>query len=72
MTIFEFLRQLEERRVLFRLEKFRESLMVSLAVPGERWEVEFFEDGSVEVERFLSRGEVGDSSMLETLWQLTE
>jgi hypothetical protein len=26
--------------------------MVQIAVPGERWEVEFFEDGHVEVEVF--------------------
>jgi len=28
--------------------------MVDIAVPGERWEVEFFEDGHVEVEVFRS------------------
>ena len=30
--------------------------MVLLAVPGERWEVEFFADGSVEVEVFCELG----------------
>ncbi len=30
--------------------------MVKVAVPGERWEVEFFEDGRVDVEVFRSSG----------------
>jgi hypothetical protein len=32
--------------------------MVLVTVPGERWEVEFFADGSIEVERFISNGEI--------------
>ncbi len=28
--------------------------MFHIAVPGERWEVEVFADGNVEVERFIS------------------
>jgi hypothetical protein len=31
------------------------------AAAAERWEVEFFEDGSVEVERFASAGGVEDA-----------
>ena len=30
--------------------------MVTVAVPGERWEIEFINDGTVEVERFESAG----------------
>ncbi len=33
-----------------------EAVMVALAVPGERWEIEFFTDGRIEVERFVSQG----------------
>ncbi len=43
--------------------------MVELAIPGERWEVEFFEDGHVEVERFRSHpGGLEDESILEQLF----
>jgi hypothetical protein len=31
------------------------------ATAAERWEVEFFEDGSVEIERFASAGGVEDT-----------
>jgi len=30
--------------------------MISVALPGERWEIEFFEDGHIELERFVSQG----------------
>jgi hypothetical protein len=32
--------------------------MVEIAVPGERWEVEFLEDGAIEVEVFRSSGSI--------------
>ena len=43
--------------------------MVLLAVPGERWEVEFFADGSVEVEVFVSSGGVQGPELLTRLFQ---
>ncbi len=30
--------------------------MVRVSVPGEIWELETFEDGTIELERFLSQG----------------
>lgn len=47
--------ELEARHVPYALMTVRpDALMVSLAVPGERWEVEFFDDGRVLVERFVT------------------
>ena len=43
--------------------------MFTIAVPGERWEVEFFSDGSIEVEVFLSNGEIYDANKLSDLFQ---
>lgn len=42
--------------------------MVEIAVPGQRWEVEFFADGNIEVEKFISDGTLFDKSELETLF----
>jgi hypothetical protein len=42
--------------------------MVIVAVPGERWEIEFFEDDHVEVERFVSSGTIEDESALDDLF----
>jgi hypothetical protein len=44
-----------------------EAILVEIAVPGERWEVEFFEDGSVEAEVFKSDGTIHDASVLSQL-----
>lgn len=43
--------------------------MVLIAVPGQRWEVEFFVDGHVEIERFVSTkdGVVNDARLLDAL-----
>ncbi len=50
-----FLSELEERNIFYRLSHVREeTIMVEIAVPGERWEVEFFADGHLEVETFLA------------------
>jgi hypothetical protein len=47
--LLEFLTQLEQRKIHYTLEHNRkEAIMVLIAVPGERWEVEFFADSEVE------------------------
>jgi hypothetical protein len=54
-----FLSDLEQKGISYTLAHNRdEAMMVLIAVPGERWEVEFLSDGSVEVERFISSGEI--------------
>ncbi len=66
--LLAFLDRLERDKVWYRIEHVRDSLMVLLATPGERWEVEFFEDGRVEVERFTSPGRMEDESALARLF----
>ncbi len=41
--------------------------MVLVAIPGQRWEVEFFEDGHVEVARFISPGKIEDKDVLSEI-----
>lgn len=48
--------ELDRRRANYELKIVRDALMVMVSVPGERWEIEFFDDGRVEVERFISQG----------------
>lgn len=64
-----FLERLDAEKLSYRLEHVRDSLMVIIAVPGERWEVEFFDDGHVEVERFKSPGEIDGEEALEVLFE---
>ena len=42
--------------------------MVIAVVPGQRWEIEFMSDGTVEVERFVSDGTIEDASAIEVLF----
>jgi hypothetical protein len=62
------LKQLEEAHIHYTLACHREdAIMVLVTVPGERWEVEFLGDGSIEVERFLSNGEIYSEEALHEL-----
>lgn len=62
-----FLKDLERGKIHYILQSCRdEAIMVIVTMPGERWEVEFLTDGSVEVERFVSNGEIyGEESLRE-------
>ena len=54
--------------IAFKLNQDRdEAIMVEVAVPGERWEIEFLDDGSVEAEVFRSDGTIYDVSVLDHL-----
>ena len=66
--LYAFLEQLEEAGIFFTLQRIRESIMVNVVVPGERWEVEFFEDGHVVVERFVTAGDLLDEKALNSLF----
>lgn len=66
-----FLNQLEQEKISYTLAHHRdETIMVNVAVAGERWEVEFFEDGSVEVERFISSGEINGEEVFSELFTM--
>jgi hypothetical protein len=55
--LLDFLDELEQRKISFTLRRSRSgTIMVEIAVPGERWEVEFFADGHVEIEVFRGGG----------------
>ncbi|BAZ15538.1 hypothetical protein NIES4071_74100 [Calothrix sp. NIES-4071] len=56
IKLTNFINQLERYKIHYTLAHHREeAIMVMAAIPGQRWEIEFFNDGSVEVERFISK-----------------
>ena len=65
--LIDFLEKLEERKIYFKLNKIRDSILIEIAVPGQRWEVEFMSDGSIEIEKFVSDGTIFDNKEIETL-----
>ena len=66
--LLTFLNKLDENDIYYRLNKVRDAILVEIASPGERWEVEFFPDGNIEVEKFLTTGEILDVSALSDLF----
>ncbi|MCI0488904.1 MAG: hypothetical protein L0229_20120 [Blastocatellia bacterium] len=67
--LITFLSDLERRGISYSLAHNRdEAIMVMAAVPGERWEIEFLDDGLVEVERFISDGQICGEEILNELF----
>ncbi|KOP84137.1 hypothetical protein AN957_21885 [Cytobacillus solani] len=68
--LIHFLNKLEESKIFYKLNKVRnEAIMVEIAVPGQRWEVEFMEDGTVEIEKFISDSNFYDLKEIEKLFR---
>lgn len=68
-----FLDALDRHKIYFRLERVRsEALMVKVDIPGERWEIEFFAEGEVEIEIFRAAncGIIGGSEAQAALRRL--
>lgn len=69
ISLFELLDKLRKAKIHFSLSSHREeAIMVEIATPGQRWEVEFFRDGTVEIEKFHSNGVISDQTELKTLF----
>ncbi len=55
--LLDFCVALNQRKAHYELLVVRpEAVMVLVSIPGERWEIEFFRDGHIELERFVSQG----------------
>ena len=66
-----FLQKLELHKIHYTIEHNRdEYIMVLVAIPGERWEVEFDAEGNIEIEVFKnSTGVYSDEHMLDKLFE---
>jgi hypothetical protein len=63
------LTEFERKGISYSLAHNREeAIMVIAAAPGERWEIEFLVDGSVEIERFTSDGQIYGQEVLSELF----
>jgi hypothetical protein len=65
----QLLNELEQKKISYTLAHNREdAVMVIVATPGERWEIEFLSDGSIEIEKFISTGEITGVESLRELF----
>jgi hypothetical protein len=68
--LLEFLKRLSKEKIAYQLKHHCEqSITVHIDVPGEKWEVDFFDFGQIWVEVFKSDGVVHDQSKLEEFFQ---
>ena len=71
-SILDLLRRLDEAKIAYELRHSRDdALMIEVAVPGQRWEIEFVDyddEVQIEVERFVSNGHIDDESALDELF----
>jgi hypothetical protein len=67
--LFVFLHRLERKNIYYKLNRIRDSVLVEVAVPGQRWEVEFFEDNHMEIEKFTSDGKLYDDKEMDVLFR---
>jgi hypothetical protein len=60
-SLIAFLERLDESRIHYQLGYFgNDRITVQIAVPGERWEIEFLSTGEIETEVFRSNGTIQD------------
>lgn len=65
--LIDFLDKLDDKEIYYRLNRVSDSILVEVAVPGQRWEVEFDRNGHVQIERFISEGFIMDETSIEGL-----
>lgn len=67
-NLISFLNKLEQAKIHYRLSKVREDfIMVEIAIPGQRLEVEFSDDDVV-IEKFIADGSIYTESELDVLF----
>ena len=68
--VLDFAARLDAAKIGYELAINREDMiMFTVAVPGELWEVEFAQDGSVDVEIFRSGEEMKGEGQLAELFE---
>ncbi len=64
------LNQLQQQKIDYKISHHRdEAVMITVSLVGERWEIEFLENGDIEVEKFISNGEIKGEEALKELFE---
>lgn len=68
--LLRFLARLKAAHIYYRLSDPTEgAVMVEVSVPGERWEIEFHEDGRISAEVLVSSKGVQGQEIFDDLFQ---
>jgi hypothetical protein len=70
-ALLTLLQRLDKAKISYQLRHSRsDAIMVVAFAPGQYWEIEFLQDGDIDIERFRSDGEIDDESVLQELFDL--
>ena len=65
-----FLNQLEQQKINYQIPHPRDAaVMRTVSIVGEPWEIEFLENGDIEVEKFISNGEIEGEEALKEIFE---
>lgn len=67
--LINFLNKLEDNKIYYKLNKIRDSILIEVVVPGQRWEIEYMSDGTIEIEKFISTGKIFDKEEIDVLFR---
>ncbi|MFA6291003.1 MAG: hypothetical protein WC637_04435 [Victivallales bacterium] len=67
--LYQLLQRLEDATIFFTISRHRpDTILVSITVPGERIEIDVFDDGHMEVSRFKGNESiVGNSDLVNDI-----
>jgi len=69
--LLQFLERLSQAKIPYQMRHSRDdAIMIVAFAPGQYWEIDFLQDGNIEIERFRSDGHIDDESVLEELFAL--
>lgn len=68
-NILAFVKRLEQSKIHYDLASNQEdAITIEVTVPGERWEIDFYCNGVVDVEIFRSDGKIRDQNATDELF----
>jgi len=68
-TVLSLLKRLQGARIYYTLAHNQEdAITIQVVVPGQRWEIDCYVDGAIEVEIFKSDGTMQDATIIDRLF----
>ncbi len=68
--VLGLLKRLHDARIYFTLAHNQEdAITIQVVVPGQRWEIDCYVDGTIDIEIFKSDGAVRDVPAIDTLFR---
>jgi hypothetical protein len=68
--LLDLISRLQDAKIHFTITSVRnDAVMLQVAIPGERWEIELMQSGTFEIEKFKSDGSIYTEAALTDLFR---